>query len=199
MKDSMNNRSAKKSSQQEKYKDLQQKIFSLLDKEKSPEEINLEKAKEAYRKEYKRQKNQEYKSKWVRETIRFTPREIEELSAIAKKYGLKRSPFLKACIYGYLQDSFILPNDTKVRTLELGMNQIANTMNETIRYIHQNGQISLADIEKIKSNIKRLELVVSSTLRTPPNLQDWIEEHIQADPNFIKRLQRIINQIDHDY
>ena len=148
---------------------------------------------------YKKQKNREYKAKWAREMIRFSPREIEELTKIAKQYGIARAPFLKACIYGYLKDHYVLPDDTKVRSLELGIHQISQSINQTVRHIHNNGIMSIDDLEKIKQQIHRLEAVISHTMRTPPNLKEWIRQQKQLDGQFVARLLEIINEIENDY
>lgn len=197
MTDSTHKHSPKSDKNSDKdFKNIQDKVFDLLNKDPSASKEDIDRLRQENRKIYKRKKNQLYKSRWVRQTIRFTPEEIEKLSLIAEKFGMQRTHFLKSCIYAYLNNEHILINDQKIRTLELGVNHISTKINETIRYIHNNKHIEVSDVEKIKAHIERLTLVIDSTMRTLPNLKEWILENVKDDPTFIQRLKAIITQIE---
>ena len=171
-------------------KNLQTKIFELFDEKKY--DTDLEVLKQKHRKAYLQQKYQEYKLKWKKETLRFTHEEFAEITQIAERYGLKRAPFLKACIFAYINDTFIVPDDTQIRVFERGINQIAQSINETVRYIHLNQNIRLADLEAIKQQIFQLELAVSETFRNPPNLKQWLTNQIHTDEHFLQKLNQIL-------
>ena len=178
-------------------KNLQQKIFKFFD-EKKGGDLELEKIKQEHRKEYLKQKHQEYKTKWKKETLRFSAAELDELNHLATKHGYKRAPFLKACIWAYLHDYYVIIDDTKIRQIELSINHIQNIINESLRYIHLNTNITINDIEAIKQHVHNLEIEVSQTLRTPPKLKVWLQTQMKNDENFIPKLQAILTEITHD-
>lgn len=179
-----------------KEKNLQEKIFKFFDDKKY--DTDLQEVKKEHRKEYFKQKQEEYKKKWRKIVLRFSYEELEQIDTIAQNHNLKRATFLKKCVFAYINDVFILPNDKQVNILENSINKIQQNINESIRYVHLNQNISREDLEVIKQQIHRLELVVSKSFRTPPNLHLWLLDQINQDHRFIVRLQEILNQIKHD-
>jgi len=178
-------------------KNLQQKIFKFFD-EKKGNDVELESLKKKHRQEYLKQKHQEYKTKWKKETLRFTADELEELGNLATKHGYKRAPFLKACIWAYINDFYVIVDDSKIRKIELGITQIHNSINESLRYVHLNENITFQDIEAIKQQVHNLEIKISDALRNPPNLRVWLQTQMKNDENFIKNLQSILTELTND-
>lgn len=177
-------------------KNLQTKIFELFDQKEV--HIDLDTLKKKHRKEYLKRKHQEYKLKWKKETIRFTHQEFAELTEISERYGLKRAPFLKACIFAYIHDTFITPDTTQIRIIESKINQIAQSINESVRYIHLNQNIRLADVEEIKQQLQQLEWNLSETFNNPPNLKSWIVDQINKDDLFVLKLKEILKELNYD-
>lgn len=177
-------------------KNLQTKIFKLFDDKQYDED--LEALKKTHRKEYLKQKHQEYKLKWKKETIRFTHEEFKELDEIASRYGYKRSPFLKACIFAYINDSYITPDNSQIKSFENSINEISQSINESVRYIHLNQAIKLEDVEAIKIQIHQLELAITNTLREPPNLKEWLVFQMKNDDRFISKLKETLNELNYD-
>lgn len=177
-------------------KNLQTKIFELFDNKEY--DIDLETVKKEHQKAYKKRKNKEYAKKFHRETIRFTFEEIADLSVLAQRHGMKRAPFLKALIFAYIKDLYVLPSDHQVRQLELEIGKISQSVSESIRYVHLNQNITKADIEEIKKQIHELEIQVSDMFRKAPSIKLWLQDQVNQDERFIVRLQALLDEIKHD-
>lgn len=177
-------------------KNLQTKIFELFDQKEV--NLDLDTLKKKHRKAYLKQKHQEYKLKWKKETLRFTHQEFAELTEISEQYELKRAPFLKACIFAYIRDTFITPDDTQIKIIESKINQIAQSINKSVRYIHLNQNISLADLEDIKQQLHQLEVTLSETFNNPPNLKSWVLDQVNNDDRFILKLKKTLKELNHD-
>lgn len=177
-------------------KNLQTTIFELLDNKKYDE--NLEAIKKAHKKEYFKQKHKEYKKKWKRVVLRFKHEDIADLVVIAKRHNLQTAPFLKACIYAYLKDIYVLPDSSQVTLLLASLNRIEQSVNQSLRYIHLSQNVSVSDIEVLKSKLHELEIHIERQFYHPPNLKLWLQDQINHDKRFIIRLKEILNEIDDD-
>ena len=166
--------------------DLQTKLFEYGIIERSPTEI--EAFKTEHRKTYVKEKNAEYAQKQKRKTLLFTLDEFARLEQEAQKHGQKTAPFLKACIFAYLDQHFIFPSDEYIKTLEQAVRNISTKVNESLRYIHLNNEVTLADIQHLKNLLNTLETALSEQLRNPQILHEWLQDQHAKSPNFIPAL-----------
>ncbi len=170
--------------------------FDLQSKTSDPKNSKIELIKKNNRKAYLKQKHIEYRQKWKRIVLRFSKAEFLEISDLADKYKMKRAPFLKICIFAYLNQSFVLPDSEQSLMIEMALNRISNRINELVRYVHKQDSVSLQDLENIKTQLYHIEVTVCQALRTPPNLKTWLEEQILRDSSFVIRLQEILKEFD---
>lgn len=88
----------------------------------------IEAAKKEYRKAYLRERQREFRAKYRSVTVSFLKKEATELEAYAKLHELKLSDFVKACVFAYLNQGFIIPNNDKIQRLELLLLRIGNNV-----------------------------------------------------------------------
>jgi hypothetical protein len=164
--------------------------FGLLEQKTTPEE--LEWAKREYRKAYQRAYQKNYRNTHVRKDIFFTPSEYKQLSKVAQKYHLSVPGLCKQLTFAYLKTQFVLPDDDRVRGLELYLRGATNNINQLVRYIHQRKELSYSDIENIRGQVNSMETKVSQALRSPVNLQEYLENEIQQKPETLSLLQYLL-------
>ncbi|OFY47804.1 MAG: hypothetical protein A2W85_13455 [Bacteroidetes bacterium GWF2_41_31] len=164
--------------------------IGLLEQETSPEE--LAQAKREYRKTYQRAYQKIYRDANIRKDIYFTPTEHKQLSKIAQKYHLSVPGLCKQLTFAYLKTQFVLPDDQQVRGLELYLRGVTNNHNQLIRYIHQKKDLKISDIENLNERVNAMETKVSQALRSPINLQEYLENEIQQKPETLSLLQYLL-------
>ena len=180
---------------------LQQKLFdSGLIEKGTIKEIRA--FKKEHRSEYSKEYNQAYREKTIRKTLIFSVSEFDYLETQAKAYKMKLSPFLKAVIFGYLQETFVFIEKETLTDIEALLREINGRVSQSIQYVHLSNEISLKDIETIKLAIFELEKSITKTLHQPPSLATWIQNHQEKDALFISKLLESIAQFltkNHDY
>jgi hypothetical protein len=164
--------------------------IGLLEQEVTPEE--LARAKQEYRKVYQRAYQKSYRDANIRKDIYFTPTEYKQLSKVAKKYHLSVPGLCKQLTFAYLKTEFVLPADNHVRGLELYLRGATNNINQLVRYIHQRKELSYSDIENLRGRVNAMETKVSQSLRSPINLQEYLENKIQQNPETLSLLQYLL-------
>ncbi len=171
---------------------LQKKLFeSGLIEDGDSAKINA--FKQAHRADYARDYNTSFNAKTIRKTLIFTPDEFEYLEEQAKAYNYTQlSPFLKLLIFSYLNSSFIHPEKEILSEIEHLLREINRRIAESIQYIHLSREIKTSDIEAIKMDIAELEKSISSTLKNPPRLIEWLKHQIEKDEMFLPKLLKSI-------
>lgn len=164
--------------------------IGLLEQETSPDELS--RAKQEYRKSYQRTYQKNYRNTHIRKDIYFTPVEYKQLSKIAKKHNQSVPKLCKQLTIAYLKSQFVLPDDKQVRQLELYLLGVTNNLNQLVRYIHQRKEFNISDIENLKVMVNTMETKVSQSLRSPENLQNYLENKIQQKPETLSLLQYLL-------
>lgn len=166
--------------------------IGLFDYEVSPEV--LAEAKKQYRKEYQKEYQKQFRLKNIRKDIYFTPKEFKHLSSIARKQNKSIPKLCKELIFAYLQKLYVLPDDETVRQLELYLRGATNNLNQTVRYIHQRKELTLDDFAYLRNQVDTIENKVSQLLRSPLDLEKYLEDKIEHDPQLIYLLEYLINK-----
>ena len=167
--------------------------MGLLDYDASPSVIA--EAKREFRKAYQKDYQRNYRKKKVRKDLYFSPQEFNRLTALARKHKMPISKLCKELIFGYMDKQFVLPDDEKVRQLELYLRGVTNNLNQLVRYIHQRKELHHDDIINLRNQINKIEGVVSRSFRTPDDLEDFLKKILRENPSQIYVLENFINQI----
>lgn len=118
------------------------------------------------RRQYMREYQRRVRTHQKRVELVFAEEEYVRLRQAAKAHGQKLSPFLKACINGYLERRYIVPADSKVRVLELELRRIGTNINQLARKANRDG-VEVQDIEEALELVYRLEDAVTEAMRNP--------------------------------
>ena len=154
----------------------------------------IEEAKKTFRKAYSQNKQREYRRQNIRKEIILTKKEFSVLCKAAEQRKIKLSPFLKKAALCYVNEHFILPEDSRVNGLELNLRRIGNNINQLIRYAHQKKGISVKDIQALQQQINKLEDEISRALRQPISLRKYLEQLLQDQPEFVAVLEQLITK-----
>ena len=164
--------------------------MGLLEQEVSPKE--LAQAKQKYRKDYQHAYQKKYRKAHIRKDIYFTPVEYKQLSKIAKKHNQSVPQLCKQLTIASLKSQFVLPDDKQVRQLELYLRGVTNNINQLVRYFHQRKDLNFNDIKNLKVLVNAMETKVSQALRSPENLQNYLENEIQKKPETLSLLHYLL-------
>jgi len=136
-----------------------------LDKTSNPDDI--EKAKAEFKKLYFKEKQKEFRETHIRKEIYLTKKEFGYLIHHAEKHQQKLSRFIKNAAFAYLQNKYILPDDTQVRNLELEIRRAGNLWNQIAKRANTSGVVTKEDIRLIKVQLEVLSEKASKALRDP--------------------------------
>lgn len=174
-----------------KKNNLQNELFAqgLIEEGNS---AKIDAFKKAYKTDYDQNYNKNYKAKTQRTRLTFSDEEMSYLKDLAKSYNLPLATMLKASIFAYHKATYIHIDTSQFTTIEKTLNEMNRRIAESIQYIHLSKNISVADIQSLKMDIAELEKLMSTTLRNPPRLEDWIKEHCKNDAMFLPKLLQAI-------
>lgn len=180
---------------------LQQKLFDsgLIEKGTIKE---IAAFKKRHRTEYVKQYNSAFSTDKKQKLLVFTLDEFQQLETLSKQYKMKLSPFIKASIFAYHNNSYIPIDKHKISDIEALLREINGRISQSIQYVHLSNEISLKDLESIKQAIFELEKSIAQTLHQPPSLEVWLKNQQAKDEQFISTLLESIAQFltkNHDY
>lgn len=164
--------------------------MGLLEYETTPSA--LANAKREYRKSYQKNYQKKFRKNNVRKDIYFTPQEFSRLAKVAKQHKVSVPRLCKEFTFAYLNSKFVLPDDKQIRRLELYLRGVTNNLNQLVRYIHQRKDLSVIDISTLREQVNEMENHISTTLRSPVNLQEYLERLVQQKPEVLSVLHYII-------
>ncbi|MEL7001361.1 MAG: plasmid mobilization relaxosome protein MobC [Bacteroidota bacterium] len=181
-----------------KYTSMKEYLFeSGILETGSKEEIA--EAKRAYRRAYQRFKKKEYRKKRKTIQLTFPKAYAEALEQEAENYGLGLSAFIKKCLHAYLEKIFLLPDPKEVQQLELLLLRIGNNVNQIAYRVnahHVRGTSALEDVRKL---LVKLDQEITEILRTPKDLESFIQDKLTQNPRALIQLERIINTYTNDH
>lgn len=152
----------------------------------------LAEAKREYRKIYQKDYQKKFRKDNVRKDIYFTPQEFSRLSKVAKQHKMSVPRLCKELTFAYLNSQFVLPDDKQIRRLELYLRGVTNNINQLTKFANQRKGLSVNDMLIIKGQVNEMENHISTTLRSPVNLQDYLERLVLQKPEILSVLHYII-------
>lgn len=177
-----------------KKQDLQTKLFDsgLVEKGVAQNILSFKQDhREAYQKDYQKQ----YKNKRHQKLLSFTPEEMGYLQEKADQHEMKLSPFMKATMFAYINASFVFPSQRSLTNIETLLRQLNNRVSESLAYVHLSKDVTLHEIQTVKTQVSQVESFIRTTLERPPRLEKWLEEQMEDDELFLPKLLSAIAKI----
>lgn len=189
-------RSPKPPEQKNKYTKmdkLKQKLFKQSENKVGEE---LKKFKESHRREYLKNYQNQYRQKNKRVTFSLSKSVHQELEEKASQQGLKVGAYVKQCALAYLNQVFLLPDDSQVQDLELSIRKIGNNINQVVHQFHKR-KLPIPDtLQLIQTHLQHLEEDITAAFREPQSLLEVLQEALEKEPQLISKLKSIIETIE---
>jgi hypothetical protein len=151
----------------------------------------IQKVKNDYWREYKRnwRKNKRKFGKEI--TISFTKVEFKEISTESKRHKLNRTNFIKQACFAYLNQSFIVPDAKETKRIAQHLSMTYNSIQGLI----EENKTDFNTGKLILEAIYKLEREVLPVLNNPKSLEASIKENILRNPKNKTSLIKFINSI----
>lgn len=111
-----------------------------------------------------------YRKKFKHFTCKVSPEEFKKITQHAHKTGLKPTSFFKKSAFAYLEQKFLVPQDTKIelQTLVFLIRNISNNLNQIAKHANKAQQLSFPHFFKAQRNIFELEDLIKDFVKNPP-------------------------------
>ena len=162
----------------------------------SPEQI--ETATEEFRKQQNKERLQKFRSNNSRQEISLNATDLEILTKHAENHGLKLGTFIRKSALAYLKTEYLLPENNRVKDLELGIRRIGNQINQLLRHVHQFG-FTPDNQKELREKINQLEDKVSYAMRQPLPLKEFLRQLLKRKPEYIHDLKQALNDSHNDH
>jgi hypothetical protein len=151
----------------------------------------IQKVKNDYWREYKRnwRKNKRKSGKEI--TISFTKDEFKEITSESKRHKLNRASFIKQACFAYLNKSFIVPDLKEVKKIS----QILAMSYNSIQEMSEENKMDFKSGKSILEAFCKLEREILPVLNNPKSLEVLIKEHILKNAKHKDSLVEFINSI----
>lgn len=153
---------------------------------------DIKAAKKKYRQIYQKQYQQDYQKRVIRKKIQFTKKEFKHIERLAKQHKQGIAPFLKSCIFGYLEQVFVVPDEEEVRQLELSIRRIGTNINQIARHTNREHRVGEETIKGIQQQIRGLEQRISTALRQPKTAVELFHDAAKDSPRAVQYLERLL-------
>lgn len=147
-----------------------------------------------YRKAYKRAKNRQYRASRKRTEMYLTAKEHERFKSEAKAHGMRLGEFIRHAGLAYLDQSFLLPPGELVHDLKVQIKRIGNNINQVAHLANAKGAVGQAEILACHNWIGQMVRTVQAAMTQPPTLQKVFEQGVKADPTFLEKAQKLLDQ-----
>lgn len=162
-------------------------------------DAEIKAAKKQYRKQYILNYKRNQRIENVEYSILLSAKngELEKIKTEADRHKTTNTAFLKLAVLAYINKTFIVPDKAQVAQLE---QLLMKCLNE-IKLL--SGSRFFKDGEKIKyellaKRIEKLEIELSALFRKPPEIEEYINNETERNPDFKQNLIKLISQKPND-
>lgn len=156
--------------------------------------VELKELQKDWRRMYQKKYHENYGKKRIRRTISLTKKEDQELQKAAKKHQKKCTPFIKECLFAYLNKQYLVHNESTIHESILQVRKVGTLINQIARHINTYQKVEQQQLKYIYDMLKGLEKNINEKLCHPPNLIDYIKEVAPKNLNYSLELIKIIEQ-----
>lgn len=134
--------------------------------------LKIIKDKECHFKKKYRMREYRQESKYF--TCKVSQEEFEKITQHAHNTGLKPTSFFKKSAFAYLEQKFLVPQDTKIelQTLVFLIRNISNNLNQIAKHANQAQQLSFSHFFKAHQTVSELEDLIKNFVKNPPLKHD---------------------------
>lgn len=134
--------------------------------------LKIIKEKESHFKKKYRMRAYRKESKYF--TCKLSQEEFKKIIQHADKTGFKPASFFKKSALAYLEQKFLVPQDTKIelQTLTFLIRNISNNLNQIAKHANQAQQLSFSHFFKAQQNVFELENLIKDFVKNPPLKHD---------------------------
>ena len=154
----------------------------------------MHKPKKTNRTEYYRQQKKAYREKHRTVSVSFTKTVAQEIERDAERHHLSLPKYVKACVNAYRNQTFIIPDLSQVKAIELQLRGIGNNINQIARRVNDGRTLPRDGVEQVRQQLKHLEAQFDRIIRTPWNLETYLTLRIKDDPTIVTVLLKIVIQ-----
>lgn len=130
----------------------------------------------------------------IRKEISFTPKEFQTLEKAAKEQNKKFSLFVKQAALACTQKVFILSDEHPLRTFDLRLKEIANSINKIAEF---DGTFKAQHTQQIYYFLDMLEMAINE-LKEPLTLENIIKKAIAERPDLHGLMRKYLLAAEHD-
>ena len=125
--------------------------------------------KETHKKKRKADYQKGYRKKMNRVELQLTDEELAHISELAKEASKRKPTFIKECVFTFLENRLLLPNDPQLQEIIVLLRRYGNLFNQVIRYCHLDKDVRLEQLQEIFQKLQELENLILEQLQIIPN------------------------------
>lgn len=116
-----------------------------------------------------REQKQAYRKNRKEYILTLTPEKSLKVEELAKEKQMSVQEFIKELLKTTeSSNGYVVPNDSQLKNLVLEIRKIGSNVNQITKYINTAKNVSVYDIQRLKERLTKLELLIISSLSTPP-------------------------------
>lgn len=162
--------------------------------EKGATEQELKCARKKYWAEYRKNWRKDSRKANKEVAITFDMNEYRQISEGASKHHKNRTKFLKLCIFAYLNQTFVVPNEFEVKRLS----QTLGMMYFDMQVLMEKKDLSFDFKTEILHRLEKMERDVLVTLHHPKLFEEYLTKVLEEKKYSKDELIEIVNNIKHD-
>ena len=139
-------------------------------------------------KAYMNQQKRAYRKRHRTVSISYKVADAKRLEAEATKYKMQLSPYIRSCADAYRTQTFIVPDMAQVQAIEVQLKGIGTNINQIARRVNQGQTEPHEGIIQVGKQLTQLEQQFKRIIRTPWNLETYINQCLSTDLNIIPML-----------
>lgn len=153
----------------------------------------LDDAKKRHKKDYQKEYQRAYKKKVIRKEIHLSEKEALSLETAALNHQMKVRPFIKECIFAYLNKTFVGVDEEQLHQSLIAISRVGNNINQIAFHLNRGENFNGKEVlELVYGQLERLENEVSEALSCPSSLEELFHEAVEKDTRVIDRLEQLI-------
>lgn len=132
------------------------------------------------RSEYMRAYQKQYRQLKVRKEISFSPKLYERFAKEADLRGLAFNAWVRDTLSAYLDQTFLVISPQDMQQLVLAIRRIGNNINQVVKYIHSEREVTTEQVHEMLELLKELEATVEAAVQQPELLESAIRTAVQT-------------------
>lgn len=141
-----------------------------------------------------RERQRRRRRKRERIEVFFEDDEFRRIEREAERHGVAPAAWVAQAALAYSDERFLLPSDRLVQLCEIGIRQIGGDVHKLAKDARAAGTVERVEVEALYRHLGALEDLITTTLRTPPDLVAEVGRRLGTSPELRAELERILKQ-----